>query len=248
MLKKLSILITLATMALANVNAYANTASLEQTILNGVKAHQDEIDISTLNVDPQSAVDAYLSLKNTEADLFCVDNAVNCTFSGNTAKALVVNYVVDKNEIDSQKSAIDSQVAKVVAIANEGKTDVEKAQLAHDYFVNNTEYDYSMTSDSVYDLLVNNKGICISYAQAYKMVMNELGIECEISISNAMAHAWNVVKIDGNWYNVDVTYDVTGGVNSNFLKSDKLFTTIGHYDWVNENGVTCTDTKFDSML
>ncbi len=105
-----------------------------------------------------------------------------------------------------------------------------------------------MEADSVYDLLNNKTGICVAYAQAYKMAMAKLNIPCEVTVSTAMAHAWNTVKIDGNWYNVDVTYDVTGGGNSNFLKSDKLFSILGHTGGVNESGISCTDTKFDNML
>lgn len=249
MLKKAAILMTLFAMTFSTVSVRANTAALEQTILNGVRAHQDVIDISSLNVDPQSAVDAYILLKNTEPDLFCVDESVSCSYLGNTAETLVLDYVVPKNEIDQQKKVIDTQIDKIVNIAKEGKTDAEKAKLVYDYFQANTQYDYTMANDSVYDLLSSGKGICISYAQAYKLAMEELNIPCEVSISYSMAHAWNIVKIDGSWYNVDVTYDITGnGGGRNFLKSDSVFKTTGHSNWTNKSSVSCLDTKYDSQL
>lgn len=236
------------TISMATVNVSASVNTLEQTIINGINANKDEIDISSLNIDPQSAVKAFTELKNTDPNLFCVDGKVNCKFSGSKAKSLVVSYDVPKNQISAERTAIDAQVTKIAALAAKGATDAEKAQIVVDYFKANTQYDYSHQCDSVYDVLVNNKGICVGYAQAYKLIMDKLNIPCEMSISKEMEHAWNVIKIDGNWYNVDVTYSLNSKGYDYFLKSDNYFKTAGHSNWVNENGVSCTDTKFDSML
>ncbi len=240
-------LVTVLTMTMAAaVNVSAKATGLEQAIVNGINASQDEIDISGLNVDPQEAVNTYINLKYKNPELFCVDAKVNCKFSGSTAKSLVLNYTVPKNEIAAQRTAIDAQVDKIVALAAAGKTQEEKAKIVHDYFTANTKYDFSLKSSSVYDLLTGNQGICVSYSHAYKLIMDKLNIPCEMAISTQMQHSWNVVQIDGKWYNVDVTYDVTNGGIGNFLKSDSLFKTTGHTAWVTESGVSCTDTKFDS--
>ena len=37
--------------------------------------------------------------------------------------------------------------------------------------------------------------------------MTRMGVDTSFAISTSMDHMWNVVKIDGNWYHVDTTWD-----------------------------------------
>ena len=249
MLRKVAFLLTtiLATVITTAV-AFAANPSLEAAIINGVKSNNETIDVSSFNVDPQEAVNTYLQLKMTEPALFCVDNKVDCTYSGSTAKSLKLKYTVDKSKLNSMRTEMDKKVEQIANLAKDAKDDVEKARIVHDYLTSNVKYDVTMNSSSVYDVLMNNKGICTSYAHTYKLVMDKLNIPCGLSTSVAMAHQWNTIKVNGNWYNVDVTYDVTGGGGSNFLKSDNFFKVVGHSNWVNSNGAICTDTKFDSIF
>ena len=72
---------------------------------------------------------------------------------------------------------------------------------------------------SPYDAFVKKRGLCMSYALAYQRIMQEMDIPC-IYIKGDN-HAWNMVKLGGYWYNVDVTWDDVGkGSYQYFLKSD----------------------------
>lgn len=119
-------------------------------------------------------------------------------------------------------------------------SDFDKAKAIHDYIIINTSYD---TSTSIPDSSFSPDGVflkgiavCQGYAEAYKLFMDALEIECEVVRGSAdnVSHAWNVVKIDGQWYHVDVTWDdpiienqvLTGTANltySYFLKPDEIF-------------------------
>ena len=61
-----------------------------------------------------------------------------------------------------------------------------------------------------------------------------------------------MVKIDGQWYHVDVTWDdpvpdKPGRVShENFLRSDDGIRSTGHYGWTSD--YTCTSTKYDKYL
>ena len=64
-----------------------------------------------------------------------------------------------------------------------------------------------------YGCLVENCAVCAGYAKAYKLIMNRLGIECGCvtgigtSSMGSGPHEWNYIKIDGEYYYVDVTWD-----------------------------------------
>ena len=74
---------------------------------------------------------------------------------------------------------------------------------------------------TVYGAFVEAKGVCEAYSRAYKYILDDLGIENILVTGTAVnstgaseEHMWNYVKVNGNWYAVDVTWDdpiVVGG-------------------------------------
>ena len=107
----------------------------------------------------------------------------------------------------------------------EDMSDCEKALAIHDWIIYNAEYDANTLSQlpdfredpdsgNPYGLLINRKGICLGYTSAFQLLMDVLGVEC-ISVDGEAggrsgdweAHAWNMIRLDGDWYVVDCTWD-----------------------------------------
>ena len=94
-------------------------------------------------------------------------------------------------------------------------------KFVHDYIVNNTSYDFdnfkngSIPSESytAYGVFINHAGVCSGYADAFKLVMDKLGIDCYVLSGEAYSfgswggHAWNVVKTSQGYRLIDVTWD-----------------------------------------
>lgn len=95
-------------------------------------------------------------------------------------------------------------------IIDDHMTDYEKEKAIHDYIVLNTEYG-TRSGDSAYTIagvLENQIAVCQGYAETFKMFMDLLNIESYLIIGVATEdHEWNIVKIDGFYYHVDVTWD-----------------------------------------
>lgn len=105
-------------------------------------------------------------------------------------------------------------------------TAYEKELAVHDYLVENVAYDVSESGEdahSAYGALVLGKAVCDGYAESFQTLMDMLGIECCFisGTGNNESHAWNMVKLDGAWYHVDVTFD--DPVGSEGLISHKYF-------------------------
>ncbi len=86
--------------------------------------------------------------------------------------------------------------------------------------------------------LLNGICVCAGYAEILRNVLLCCGIECRyVSADNRekeeSGHAWNQVKLDGKWYNIDLTWDadriVAGQPTKYFLKSDNDF---GHTKFI----------------
>lgn len=193
------------------------------------------------------------------------------------------NYLVPKEEFDARKSFYFSEVKRIIATMPEGLSDLEKAVYINEYLTANYVYDgrvYAETEEEkgkeihdAYGFLYNKTGVCQAYALVFLGFMRELGIECRYASSDTGNHAWNIVKIDGEYYHLDCTHndpityeygDLAGRCYHNhlFVSSDNLLTVddnqynnysdISHDDWVSFPSyypeVVCDDTRFDNAV
>jgi len=94
----------------------------------------------------------------------------------------------------------------------EDMSEKEKVKVLHDYLILRTTYD-ALDGDSrahmPQTIFIENKGVCDSYAAAFKILLNAAGLECIVvpGLAGGEGHVWNQVKIDGQWYHIDVTWD-----------------------------------------
>lgn len=110
----------------------------------------------------------------------------------------------------------------------------ETVKAIHDYLVNNTQYDYDnylngTIPDSSYSargVFENGMAVCQGYAYAFELLCDLAEIDCVLvtGTANGGGHAWNQVNVDGNWYNIDVTWDdpiyYFNGVLTPYLRYD----------------------------
>ncbi len=93
----------------------------------------------------------------------------------------------------------------------------EQIRTAHDYIIENTEYDQTVSKANIYSIygtLINREAVCEGYAKTFKYIMDKLNIPCIIacgvgqnSRGESESHAWNYVRLEDKWYAVDVTWD-----------------------------------------
>ena len=114
-------------------------------------------------------------------------------------------------------------------ICSGASTDEEKAKAAYTWVLNNITYDYDCNPFYQYsDLdktLQTKKGICYDIANLFAAICRSQNIPC-YSVDGyrkddyQCKHTWNRVRIDGTWYKVDVTADLTNSTPYGFYKID----------------------------
>ena len=105
---------------------------------------------------------------------------------------------------------------KVVEIADKFRhlSDVDKVMAVHDYLIDHIEYSNPHIRSFAYGALIDGKAVCQGYAQSLAMILNNLNVECHTIVamtkgSNPVLHEWVRVKLDGEWYYIDLTWDDT---------------------------------------
>lgn len=166
------------------------------------------------------------------------------------------NGKVNVSKIEQYKKKIDAALLKGSRYAKKNMTDVEKAMVLHDYLIRKVNYSNAgPESECLTEVgaLLKNKANCQGYALAYKMLLKKVGIEAICLSSDDMDHMWNLIRINGKWYHVDLVWDDPvhpfdqkdrAGVVShqNFLLSDQAIRKTGHTGFVTGKA---SDKRYD---
>ena len=120
---------------------------------------------------------------------------------------LLVNFNISVS--DDKYPSVDLIVRSAVAECN-SKTDgseYAKALWLHDWLLDQLEYDKTMKWSSAESALTRELGTCQSYESAYAKLLTVAGIENSETRDTYDGHTWNAMKLDGQWYQTDCTWD-----------------------------------------
>lgn len=242
------------------------------------------LDVSELKAPLSSNATAYAKalveeVINENPDLFYAGasygagTGTSTTSSGKVTilTKILVQYYYPPSTISSKKSSYENAMQNMLKWVNPKSNEAEKAKAVHDWLVRNCIYNYDAYKKggpnsygdwspwSAYGAVVNKKPVCEGYSLAFMAAMQRLGIQASF-VTNA-GHGWNRVRVDGYWYNLDITWDdplksgnnyADGGFNTTpstkyFLISDAKFKKFDttHAKWT-PAGVSGTSTKYDN--
>ena len=124
-------------------------------------------------------------------------------------------YLFEKAKIREHQKAMISRVEKLVRPAK-SMSELEKEKYVHDFICQNIRYDKLKKSYSheIIGPLGQGVGVCEGIAKSVKMLLDALGVWNVIAICGnnpekgiKYRHTWNIVKIGGSCYHLDVTFD-----------------------------------------
>ena len=214
----------------------------------GFYAFEESIDLLGLGVTPDNVGRLFIFALKNDPYLFFVDTKLSYYYKKDSDSFIIrPRYTVSRDEAYDMIAFCIEEVAKIAERARHPLlTDAERALLIHDIICEEYSYDATYQNDNVYKFLAEGTGTCQGYMWAYMAVMRELSIECCYVASDTINHIWNMVKIDGEWYHVDLTWDDAGSEVSrrHFLCSDKTARARGHKDWYSTEETVCASEKY----
>lgn len=170
---------------------------------NGLKGGLDETCIDkifqcVLNDHPEYFyVEGYTYTKFTR-----LDKLVKLEFSG--------TYSLDQEEARGRMEQIEAAANAILQGISADAGDYDKVKYVYETLIRNTEYDLAAPDNqNIYSVFAGHASVCQGYAKATQYLLNHLGIECTMvmgTVDTGEGHAWNLVKVDGEYYYVDTTW------------------------------------------
>lgn len=169
----------------------------------------------------------FLAVYNDHPELFWLETAYSCKYlSDGRCVEIELEFNRTAQNRDDARAGFEENARQIVSEAQNLPSDYEKEKFVHDKLIERVSYNLSAEmNQSAYSALVNGQTVCAGYARAFQYLLQQLGIPCYYCTGYAgEAHAWNIVALDDGYYNVDTTWDDSGG---------------GRYDYFNK-----TDTDY----
>ena len=146
---------------------------------------------------------------------------------------------------DYEREIYDAAKAVLDGSLTDGMSDYDKEVAIYAWIVQNVDYDRTLVdvleetnrdTYSPYGGLVNRSAVCLGYSTTFQLLADLAGLECitvvGASSSSQMDHAWNMVRLDGNWYCVDATWDASARELDEYYSSGwiwRLFNVTSNY-------------------
>lgn len=192
---------------------YQMLAENQQSVYRQIYANAQNLTEKFAPEKTVSASDVKMAFEAVIGDhpeLFWMETGYSSKYLANgQCVEIDLKYNSTAGDLESAKQRFEEAAQSLLAGAASLGSDYEKEKYVHDALAAAVTYD--LTSDmnqSAYSALVNGKSVCAGYARVYQYLLQQLGIPCYYCTGYSGGdHAWNIVKLDDGYYNVDVTWD-----------------------------------------
>lgn len=148
--------------------------------------------------------------------LLYTDGEKSDTISNNKTTA-----VADRAKISAKRETLENKIAQILGTIPANLPEVERERLIHDYITAHVRYDTVAAANpqpvgailphayDIYGAAIEGKAVCEGYAKLFQYLCYRTGIHAtQISgTAGGGGHMWNAVKLDGEWYALDATWD-----------------------------------------
>lgn len=183
---------------------------LYDLILDGMLGHDTSIILPT-GIENKLPEMMQMVL-NDHPEIFWADGAYQYTAYDDKTD-LEINYLYRDDEIKSRTNEIEATVNEFSLLLTPEDTDYDIVRKAYLYLIDTVEYvSDSSDNQNIYSSLVNRESVCAGYSKATQYLLQRNGIQALYvsGLANGSYgwdnHAWNIVRCDGEYYQVDTTF------------------------------------------
>mgnify|MGYP002518422343 CR=1 FL=1 len=187
-----------------------------QELLQGIQDHEAQIYVHSQDAGRTNEI--LTNVLKDYPEIFWSDGTATATSYSGLQNYTVVSpgYLYSKDECEEKQAQIDAAVSECLSGISENASDYEKILYAYEYIVNHVDYDDSAEDNqNICSVFIGKKSVCAGYSKAMQYMLEKQKIFCtyvtgtvtgSLTGNGEMPHAWNLVKCDGDYYHVDVTW------------------------------------------
>lgn len=197
-------------------NKYAyNTLSYVQKriyaeLFKTVENHGEYIDLSDFGATKADVDAAYWAFDFENPQFFWLANGYKVLHSGGYVLKLYPTYSRTESEAAALLPKFEAAADSIIENAAKQPSLFEQVKYLHDSLIDMTVYSTSggVSKSEADGPLLNGKALCEGYSKAFMYLCQKSGIECIcIAGYSGENHMWNMIKLDGEWYHMDTTWD-----------------------------------------
>lgn len=179
-------------------------------ILAGLEDGRDEIYVHLSDPDQGNRIFQYVYMDHPE--FFWCDGSSRTTSytAAETYSVIVPGYTCVGEERERRTAKIEAEAELWLSQVSSEFSEYEKIKYIYEKIIDSVEYRVDAPENqNIYSVLVGHESVCAGYARATQYLLNRLGIFCTYvtgEVYTGEAHAWNLVKCDGEYYYVDTTW------------------------------------------
>ncbi|EOS27224.1 hypothetical protein C806_00192 [Lachnospiraceae bacterium 3-1] len=183
-------------------------------MLTAILNHEQKIKLSTTDLDLMRQ--AYAAVCGDYGGLFWVEGYVFTRYTKGE-ELVSLEFAPKYTMTEEERRIIQTQIDDIVEVWLGGisfnNTDYEKARYVYELLALNTEYvKDAADSQNIISVFIKRQTVCQGYACAVQYLLEQLGIQSVIVSGTALgdAHAWNLIRLDGEYYYMDATWGNNG--------------------------------------
>lgn len=174
------------------------------------KNNTEDINVSDLGLKESDILAAYWAFDYDNANFLTLGSGYGYNMESYTGKVISVAISYGRSSGNVPTSQFEAATQSIIAEAEQMGSDYERLKYIHDWLVNNTDYVKSNAAsrNEADGPVVYGQAVCEGYSKAFMYLAQSMGYECVCVAGYAQGdHMWNMVKVGGEWYHVDVTWD-----------------------------------------
>lgn len=147
--------------------------------------------------------------------------------------AFAGKYTGTKEETAAKQEMIDEYTRECMSHVGKELDQFSQIKLIYDYIIEKTDYDKDAENNqNICSVFVGHASVCQGYAEATQYLLQKLGFEVAVVTGKTEggSHAWNLVKVDGDYYYLDTTWGDVDYQDANETEKDSKIRPI-NYDY-----------------
>ena len=202
----------------------ASLMNPRDSILHGLESHASCINAEDWQLTAEEIMDIFQELMETQPGLFFVLPKLSYAYKDNgLITQIYPQYRMDPEETQAARYRLLEYTKNFADMVHPEMRDGDKALLVHDHIAD--RYQYSPSGEENYDiysLWAEGHGVCQAFSLMYILLGENIGLDVDLVTSDSMDHAWNHVKVDGSYYHVDVTRDLSAENEPRYYRHDRF--------------------------